>query len=162
MRTKTQHDPRKGGGKGRTWQHKGRFVNRLGIILQRHLRRDGPGRRGRVDRRVVGRHDEANLPRRIRRDRRVPVAHAGENLAAFPDHVADEVEVQPQTLALGAHDPPGGQGILHGEEKIGLEKGLGGPDGVGRIADNDVVALVEYTGHVVSGARRRGQGVLAA
>ena len=75
----------------------------------------------------------------------VPSKHA----AAHLRQGLDDRQVQPQRLCLRADHAPGAQSGVHGLEKGPLEEDFRGPDGVGGVDDDRVVAPGGGLGHKV-------------
>lgn len=84
--------------------------------------------------------NEADLARWISGDGSEGVVGNGEELLGGSSELANEVEVNPDTLGLGGDVSSGLEGLLE-EGKVGLlEESLGGTNGVRRVGDDDVEA----------------------
>ena len=86
-------------------QHKRGLVDAWGVVLQ--LVRDGLGElaNGCGRRRALGADHEANLARRVRRYGRIAVLRVLKELVAKLLHPDNQIGMQPNALALRAHDP---------------------------------------------------------
>ena len=109
----------------------------LGVIVARA--RDLAQGLGEVTTGLLRGDHEADLAGGVGGDRRVRVLGDGEEAARSREEVGDEVEVDPQALALGGDVSPGGERVAEELEVRLLEEGRSGPDGVRGVRDDHVV-----------------------
>lgn len=91
---------------------------------------------------ILGANHETNLTRGVGGDGSVSVLNNGEDLLAGLLEVRDDLEMEPNALALSGDDTLLSEGLVK-KHKVGLlEERLGGTLGVRRVSDDDIKGVL--------------------